>query len=267
MLNSLGEGISQKFGFEFNGLTQEELEKLAKLKKVNPAWRGDLSSLKVLVEKDLYSRDILGSLVVYDELVHIGVLGFLGYAVMYNLDNLDDLVNVVVVKTLNEGTDLELEDTKFVDSLVDKVEVKRSTYKELIGGYVAVRDKLSHERLLNYLESKIPELDNLGVLLLHDKYISRRFFDWVVESDATIPLLFAFKNTGDVIYTENTKLTGDKLLREVFKDGSEPLEVSIDKLKYMAKFKAPKKQLADKNKSLSDMFMDAVRKVDGTNAE
>ena len=70
-----------------------------------------------------------------------------------------------------------------------------------------------------------------------------------------------------MIYTENTKLTSDKLLKEVFKDGSEPLEVSIDKLKYMAKFKAPKKQLADKNKSLSDMFMDAVRKVDGTNAE
>lgn len=267
LLNSLGDGISQKLGFEFKGLTQEEIEKLAKLKKVNAAWRDDLSSLGLLVDQDLYSRDILGSLVVYDKLAQVGVLGFLGYAVVYNLDNLDDLINVVVVKTLNEGTDLELEDTKSIDSLVDKVEMKRSTYKELIGGYVAVRDKLSHERLLNYLESKIPEIDKLGVLLLYDEYVSRRFFDWVVESDATIPLLFAFKNTGDVIYTENTKLTSDKLLKEVFKDGSEPLEVSIDKLKYMAKFKAPKKQLADKNKSLSDMFMDAVRKVDGTNAE
>lgn len=168
---------------------------------------------------------------------------------------------------LNEGTYLELDDDLTVDGLTKRVLKKRESYKELIGGYVAVRDKLSHERLLNYLESKIPEIDNLGVLLLHDDYVSRRFFDWLVESDATIPLLFAFKNTGDVVYTKNTKLTSDKLLKEVFKDGSEPLEVSIDKLKYMAKFKAPKKQLADKNKSLSDMFMDAVRKVDGTNAE
>ena len=260
-------GISQKLGFEFKGLTQEEIEKLAKLKKVNAAWRDDLSGLGLLVDQDLYSRDILGSLVVYDKLAQVGVLGFLGYAVVYNLDNLDDLINVVVVKTLNEGTYLELDDDLTVDGLTKRVLKKRESYKELISSYVAVRDKLSHERLLNYLESKIPEIDNLGVLLLHDDYVSRRFFDWVVESDATIPLLFAFKNTGDVIYTENTKLTSDKLLKEVFKDGSEPLEVSIDKLKYMAKFKAPKKQLADKNKSLSDMFMDAVRKVDGTNAE
>jgi len=76
-------------------------------------------------------------------------------------------------------------------------------------------------------------------------------------------LLFAFKNTGEVIYTKNERLTKDKLLQEVFKDGEEPLEDSLAKLKDMARLKTPKKQLSDKSKSLNDMFRTAVRKVDG----
>ena len=263
LLNKLGQGVASYFGYEFTQLSEEELEKLARIEKEKPIWVEDIDKIKNLVGTDLTSRDILGNDKVLKDLQSIGVVGFLGYAVKYNVEDVEDLINLVVVKRLNEGTDLALEKDISVADLAMKVITKRDTYKGLVRSYTEVRDKLSHERLLNYLEEKVDSLDNLGLLLLHDEYVARRFFAWLGDTDATIPLLFAFKNTGDVIYTTNEKLTKDKLLQEVFKDGIEPFEDSIAKLKYMAKHKPPKKKMTDKSKSLNDMFRTAVRKVDG----
>ena len=169
----------------------------------------------------------------------------------------------MVVKRVNEGTDLALDDDVTLADLAMKLADKRSKYKQELKGYTEIRDKLSQDRLLTYIEDKIDTLDNMGILLMHDKYVIDKLFDWLAESDAAIPLLFAFKNTGEVIYTKNEKLTKDKLLKEVFHDGEEPLEDSLAKLKDLARLKTPKKQLSNKSKSLKDMFRTAVRKVDG----
>lgn len=263
LLNKLGQGVASYFGYEFTQLSEEELEKLARIEKEKPIWVEDIDKIKNLVGTDLTSRDILGNDKVLKDLQSIGVIGFLGYAVKYNVEDVEDLINLVVVKRLNEGTDLALDKDVSVADLAMRVVTKRATYKSLIQSYTEVRDKLSHERLLNYLAEKVDMLDTLGLLLLHDEYVARRFFVWLSETDATIPLLFAFKNTGEVIYTKNEKLIKDKLLCEVFKDGIEPFEDSIAKLKYMAKHKPPKKKVDNRGKSLNDMFRTAVRKVDG----
>ena len=212
---------------------------------------------------DLRSKYVLGSDKVLGDLDKLGVLGFLEYAVRYDIEDVEDLINLVVVKEMNEGTDLELRDDVTLADLAMKLSSKRSKYKQELTSYTEIRDKLSQDRLLTFIEEKIDTLDKMGILLMHDRYVIEKFFNWLADSDAAIPLLFAFKNTGEVIYTKNERLTKDKLLQEVFKDGEEPLEDSLAKLKDMARLKTPKKQLSDKSKSLNDMFRTAVRKVDG----
>jgi hypothetical protein len=263
MLNQLGKEVANYFGYDFTELSKEELEKLAKVKKEEPKWLDSVANLKNLVGTDLRSKAVLGSSVVKNDLDKLGVVGILGYSLRYGVTDLEDLINVVVVKRVNEGTDLALDDDVTLADLAMKLADKRSKYKQELKGYTEIRDKLSQDRLLTYIEDKIDTLDNMGILLMHDKYVIDKLFDWLAESDAAIPLLFAFKNTGEVIYTKNEKLTKDKLLKEVFHDGEEPLEDSLAKLKDLARLKTPKKQLSDKSKSLNDMFRTAVRKVDG----
>lgn len=263
MLNQLGKEVANYFGYDFTELSKEELEKLAKVKKEEPKWLDSVANLKNLVGTDLRSKAVLGSSVVKNDLDKLGVAGILGYSLRYGVTDLEDLINVVVVKRVNEGTDLALDDDVTLADLAMKLADKRSKYKQELKGYTEIRDKLSQDRLLTYIEDKIDTLDNMGILLMHDKYVIDKLFDWLAESDAAIPLLFAFKNTGEVIYTKNEKLTKDKLLKEVFHDGEEPLEDSLAKLKDLARLKTPKKQLSDKSKSLNDMFRTAVRKVDG----
>lgn len=262
-LGLLGKAVANYFGYDFTELSQEELKKLAKVKKEEPKWLESKGTLKNLVGNDLRSKYVLGSDKVLGDLDKLGVLGFLEYAVRYDIEDVEDLINLVVVKEMNEGTDLELRDDVTLADLAMKLSSKRSKYKQELTSYTEIRDKLSQDRLLTFIEEKIDTLDKMGILLMHDRYVIEKFFNWLADSDAAIPLLFAFKNTGEVIYTKNERLTKDKLLQEVFKDGEEPLEDSLAKLKDMARLKTPKKQLSDKSKSLNDMFRTAVRKVDG----
>lgn len=262
-LEGLGYGVANFFGYDFEGISEELLVKLSKIEVIETKWSVDVDKLKNLVGSDLLSKDILGNDYILMQVDKLGVDGFLEYAVKYNVYVLEDLINLVVVLLVNKGTDLELsEDTSLAD-LASKVAKKRNEYKELVLSYTTVRDKLSHERFLTYLEGQVPKLDNFGLLLLQERFVTKHFFDWLVESDANVPLIFAFKSTGDIVYTEDERLYNDKLLHEVFKKGNEPLAKSIEKLRYAAKYKPPKNKGSERARLVGERFREALRKVDG----